>query len=292
MGCTSASRRGGPAWGSGGVTLSPSGPSAIAAVAASTGCACQISQRSGSLRGVQRARTGSVHRAAITLHRFRLGALSFPIGALRRAPLRTARPPGQDRGALTFRAGPRHCPADKRATLASRPFVLSGVTSGCCRRCSDLGRRQCRSLSRWDPVPLSSSRMCRSMSSRKNWVQDRRLRPRLHSRTRDPRKRSVKERVCVPCSPPFGMTRAACYWEALNHPGLGASVSWLQDGSPERLIARDCGEIGAGGPSCSQGAGALYSGQSTGDRRPSWRRPSFPAGTIRHIGVGYPFQAP
>jgi hypothetical protein len=70
----------------------------------------------------------------------------------------------------------------------------------------------------------------------------------LHSRTRDPRKRSVKEPVCVPCSPPFGMTRAACYWEALNRPGLGASVSWLQDGSPERLIARDCGEIGAGGP--------------------------------------------
>jgi len=183
-------------------------------------------------------------------------------------------------------------PSGQEGGPCEPPFVFSGVTSGCCRRCSDLGRHQCRSLSRWDPVPLSSSRMCRSMSLRKNRVQDRRLRPRLHSRTRDPRRRSVKELVCVPCSPPSGMTRAACYWEALNRPGLGAPVSWLQDGSPERLIARDCGEIGAGGTLLSQGAGALNSGQSTRDRRPSLRRPSFPAGTIRHIGVGYPFQAP
>jgi hypothetical protein len=39
------------------------------------------------VQATRRARTGGVHRAAITLHCFRLGAPSFPIGALRRAPL-------------------------------------------------------------------------------------------------------------------------------------------------------------------------------------------------------------
>ena len=239
MGCTSASRRGGPAWGSGGVTTRPG-------LRHSRRLQLPPGVRSGSLRG---ARTGSVHRAAITL--------PLPIGCTFISNR------GTTEGASPNSPSPRAGSTPSRSVLAipalpsgqeggpcEPPFVFSGVTSGCCRRCSDLGRHQCRSLSRWDPVPLSSSRMCRSMSLRKNRVQDRRLRPRLHSRTRDPRRRSVKELVCVPCSPPSGMTRAACYWEALNRPGLGAPVSWLQDGSPKRLIARDCGEIGAGGLSC------------------------------------------
>jgi hypothetical protein len=45
--------------------------------------------------------------------------------------------------------------------------------------------------------------------------------------------------------PSIRKTRAAWYWEALHRPGLGGSVSWLQDGSPEELMASDCGKIGA-----------------------------------------------
>jgi hypothetical protein len=133
---------------------------------------------------------------------------------------------------------------DQGRLARAAPVLLSGVTSGCCRRCSELDRHRCRPLSRLGPAPLSSSRMCRSMSSQKYRVQDRRLRPQLHLRTRDPRRRSVKEPACVPCSPPFGKTRAAWYWEALHRPGLGGSASWLQDVSPEGLMASDCGKIG------------------------------------------------
>ena len=249
MGCTSASRRGGPAWGSGGVTTLT-----VRAFGNRSGCrfhrvcmpdftAFWIASRRAARPYRQRS-SGGDYSSPLPIGCTFISNRGTTEGASPNSPSPRA---GSRRPHVPCWRS-RHCPADKRAALASRPFVLSGVTSGCCRRCSDLGRHQCRSLSRWDPVPLSSSRMCRSMSSRKNRVQDRRLRPRLHSRTRDPRKRSVKEPVCVPCSPPFGMTRADCYWEALNRPGLGASVSWLQDGSPERLIARDCGEIGAGGP--------------------------------------------
>ena len=51
-----------------------------------------------------RARTGCVHCGGIIPHHcFDWVHPSFPIGALPRAPLRpTARPPGPDRGALTF----------------------------------------------------------------------------------------------------------------------------------------------------------------------------------------------
>ena len=54
---------------------------------------------------------------------------------------------------------------------------------------------------------------------------------------------------------PFQSVRPerACYWEALNRPGLDASVSWLQDGSPEGFIASDWGERGAGGSAPGSG---------------------------------------
>jgi hypothetical protein len=63
------------------------------------------------------------------------------------------------------------------------------------------------------------------------------------------RRQQIRSREIDRCqSRPRGkrkLTRAAYDWEAMNRPGLGSSVSWLQDGTPAGFVAGDCGEIGA-----------------------------------------------
>ena len=56
--------------------------------------------------------------------------------------------------------------------------------------------------------------MCRAQMYRQ-------LGPRSRLRTRRPRRRSVKEPVCVPCSPPFGKTRAALHLGGAEPLGSG-----------------------------------------------------------------------
>ena len=148
MGCTSASRRGGPAWGSGGVTTLT-----VRAFGNRSGCrfhrvcmpdftAFWIASRRAARPYRQRS-SGGDYSSPLPIGCTFISNRGTTEGASPNSPSPRA---GSRRPHVPCWRS-RHCPADKRAALASRPFVLSGVTSGCCRRCSDLGRHQCRSLS-------------------------------------------------------------------------------------------------------------------------------------------------
>ena len=108
MGCTSASRRGGPAGARAVSPLSPSGPSALAAIAASTECTWRISQRSGSLLRFARSAarpyrlrsSGGNYSSLLPIGCTLISNRGTTEGASPNSP-----PPGQDRGALTLRAG-------------------------------------------------------------------------------------------------------------------------------------------------------------------------------------------
>ena len=136
-------------------------------------------------------------------------------------------------------------------------MLLSGVTSGCCRRCSDLGHHRCRSRSRLDPARVSTLRMYRSMLSKNYRVQDRRLRPGSRLRTRDPRRRSVKEPICVSCSPPFGKTRAALLLGGAEPLGPGYP-SEASDGRLTKRLHSIAGRSGPPDAALSTGSGSPF----------------------------------